>query len=59
MVASLAEVERPMLRLGSIAFIAGLAIAIVSTFGFHPTGTGEELMNNHLSLRSMLKILTG
>ena len=46
MVASIAEVERPMLRMGSIAFIAGLAIAIVSTFGFHPTGTGEELMNN-------------
>jgi hypothetical protein len=46
MVASTAELERPMLRMGSIAFIAGLAIAIVSTFGFHPTGTGEELMNN-------------
>jgi len=46
LVASIAEVERPMLRMGSIAFIAGLAIAIVSTFGFHPTGTGEELMNN-------------
>jgi hypothetical protein len=40
------DLERPMLRMGSIAFIAGLAIAIVSTFGFHPTGTGEELMNN-------------
>jgi len=47
MVASTAELERPMLRMGSIAFLAGLAIAIVSTFGFHPTGTGEELMNNH------------
>jgi hypothetical protein len=46
MVASTAELERPMLRMGSIAFLAGLAIAIVSTFGFHPTGTGEELMNN-------------
>ena len=46
MVASTAELERPMLRMGSIAFFAGLAIAIVSTFGFHPTGTGEELMNN-------------
>jgi hypothetical protein len=46
MVASTAELERPMLRMGSIAFFAGLAIAIVSTFMFHPTGTGEELMNN-------------
>jgi hypothetical protein len=35
-----------MLRMGSVAFLAGLAIAIVSTIIFHPTGTGEELMNN-------------
>jgi hypothetical protein len=34
-----------MLRMGSVAFLAGLAIAIVSTI-IHPTGTGEELMNN-------------
>ena len=40
------DIERPMLRMGSIAFFAGLAIAIVSTIGLHPTGTGEELMNN-------------
>jgi hypothetical protein len=47
MVASTAvELERPMLRMGSIAFIAGLVIAVVSTIGLHPTGTGEELMNN-------------
>jgi hypothetical protein len=46
MVASTAELERPMLRMGSVAFLAGLAIAVVSTFIFHPTGTGEELMNN-------------
>jgi hypothetical protein len=59
MVASTAELERPMLRMGSIAFFAGLAIAIVSTFGFHPTGTGEELMNNPLSLEYMQKILSG
>ena len=45
MVASIAELERPMLRMGSVAFLAGLAIAIVSTI-IHPTGTGEELMNN-------------
>jgi hypothetical protein len=45
MVASTAELERPMLRMGSIAFLAGLAIAIGST-AIHPTGTGEELMNN-------------
>ena len=34
-----------MLRMGSIAFFAGLAIAVISTI-IHPTGTGEELMNN-------------
>jgi hypothetical protein len=39
------NIERPMLRMGSIAFFAGLAIAIISTI-IHPTGTGEELMNN-------------
>jgi hypothetical protein len=43
MVASTAELERPMLRMGSVAFLAGLAIAVVSTI-IHPTGTGEELM---------------
>jgi hypothetical protein len=31
--------------MGSVAFLAGLAIAIVSTI-IHPTGTGEQLMNN-------------
>ena len=46
MVASRTELERPMLRMGSIAFLAGLAIALVSTLVFHPSGTGEELMNN-------------
>jgi hypothetical protein len=40
-----ADLERPMLRMGSIAFLAGLAIAIGSTY-IHPTGTGEQLMNN-------------
>lgn len=40
------DLERPMLRMGSVAFLAGLAIALVSTLAFHPTGTGEELMNN-------------
>jgi hypothetical protein len=40
------DFDRPMLRMGSVAFLAGLAIAVVSTFVFHPTGTGEELMNN-------------
>ena len=33
-----------MLRMGSVAFIAGLAIAVVSTIIFHPTS--EDLMNN-------------
>jgi hypothetical protein len=41
-----ADFERSMLRMGSVAFIAGLVIALVSTLVFHPTGTGEELMNN-------------
>src|SRR3712207_7487569 len=36
MVTSIAEVERPMFRMGSIAFLAGLAIALVSTFVIHP-----------------------
>src|SRR5918998_3006924 len=43
------DLERPMLRMGSIAFFAGLAIAIGST-AIHPTGTGEELMNNPIIL---------
>jgi hypothetical protein len=38
------DLERPMLRMGSIAFIAGLVIAVVSTFVFHPTS--KDLMNN-------------
>src|SRR3712207_4868653 len=46
MVASTVDFERPLLRMGSVAFLAGLAIAVVSTIGLHPTGTGEELMNN-------------
>ncbi len=46
MVASIHDFERPMLRMGSISFLAGLAIALVSILAFHPTGTGEELMNN-------------
>ncbi|HEX2471571.1 MAG TPA: hypothetical protein VHJ59_02355 [Nitrososphaera sp.] len=38
------DLERPMLRMGSVAFLAGLVIAVVSTTGFHPTG--EDLMDN-------------
>ena len=38
------DLERPMLRMGSVAFLAGLVIAVVSTIVFHPTG--EDLMNN-------------
>jgi hypothetical protein len=34
------NIERPMLRMGSIAFFAGLAIAVISAI-IHPTGTGE------------------
>jgi hypothetical protein len=39
------NLERPMLRIGTVAFLTGLAIAVISTI-IHPTGTGEELMNN-------------
>jgi hypothetical protein len=39
------NIERPMLRMGSVAFLVGLVIAVISTIT-HPTGTGEELMNN-------------
>jgi hypothetical protein len=38
------DLERPMLRMGSVAFLAGLVIAVVSTIVFHPTG--EDLMDN-------------
>jgi hypothetical protein len=37
------DFERPMLRMGSVAFLAGLAIAVVSTF-FH--SASEDLMDN-------------
>jgi hypothetical protein len=43
MVTSTAELERPMLRMGSIAFIAGLVIIIASTL-FH--ASSEDLMDN-------------
>ena len=35
MVASTADLERPMLRMGSVAFIAGVVILLVSTIVFH------------------------
>src|SRR5215207_6376885 len=44
MQANTPDLERPMLRMGSVAFIAGLVIAVVSTIVFHPTG--EDLMDN-------------
>jgi hypothetical protein len=37
------DFERPILRMGSVAFLAGLAIAVVSTF-FH--SASEDLMDN-------------
>jgi hypothetical protein len=43
MVASTAELERPMLRMGSVAFLAGLVIIIISTL-FH--ASSEDLMDN-------------
>src|SRR5215208_8523998 len=44
MVASTAELERPMLRMGSIAFLAGIVIFMVSTIGFH-AGTRDPMDN--------------
>lgn len=38
------DLERPMLRMGSVAFLAGLVIAVVSTTLLHPSG--EDLMDN-------------
>src|ERR671910_2123025 len=37
------DLERPMLRMGSVAFLAGLVIAIVATL-FH--ASSEDLMDN-------------
>jgi hypothetical protein len=37
------DLERPMLRMGSVAFLAGLVIIIVSTL-FH--ASSEDLMDN-------------
>src|ERR687891_127508 len=44
MVASTAELERPMLRMGSIAFFAGIVIFMLSTIGFH-AGTRDPMDN--------------
>ena len=44
MVASTAELERPMLRMGSVAFLAGIVIFMVSTIGFH-AGTLDPMDN--------------
>jgi hypothetical protein len=38
------DLERSILRMGSVAFLAGIVIAVVSTFVFHPTS--EDLMDN-------------
>jgi hypothetical protein len=38
------NLESPMLRMGSVAFIADLAIAVVSTIGFH-AGTMDPMDN--------------
>jgi hypothetical protein len=37
------DLERPMLRMGSVAFLAGLVVTIVSTL-FH--ASSEDLMDN-------------
>jgi hypothetical protein len=44
MVASTAELERPMLRMGSVALIAGVVIYMVSTVVFH-AGTKDPMDN--------------
>ena len=44
MVASTAELERPMLRMGSIAFLAGIVIFMISTIGFH-AGSRDPMDN--------------
>jgi hypothetical protein len=41
------DLERPMLRMGSVAFLAGLVIIIVSTL-FH--ASSEDLMDNPVVL---------
>ena len=38
------ELERPMLRMGSVAFLAGIVIFMVSTIGFH-AGTRDPMDN--------------
>jgi hypothetical protein len=44
MVASTAELERPMLWMGSVAFLAGIVIFMESTIGFH-AGTRDPMYN--------------
>ncbi len=44
MVASITELDRPMLRMGSVAFLAGIVIFMVSTIGFH-AGTRDPMDN--------------
>src|SRR3712207_3263677 len=44
MVASTAELERPMFRMGSVAFLAGIVIFMVSTIGFH-AGSRDPMDN--------------
>src|SRR5687768_16490747 len=44
MVASTVELERPMRRIGSVAFLAGIVIFMVSTIGFH-AGTMDPMDN--------------
>jgi hypothetical protein len=39
------NLERPMLRMGSVAFLAGIVIFIVSTIGFH-AGTMDPMDNS-------------
>jgi hypothetical protein len=44
MAASAAKLERPMLKMGSVAFLAGIVIFMVSTIGFH-AGTMDPMDN--------------
>ena len=44
MVTNTAELERPMRRIGSVAFLAGIVIFMASTIGFH-AGTRDPMDN--------------
>ncbi len=50
------DLERPMLRMGSVAFLPGLVIIIVSTL-FH--ASSENLMDNPVVFAVYAKVIHG